>query len=195
VASNDAPGGNVTGTSDMNPVADQIGLIKQIAPNATSVGIVYSAGEVNSTVQVEQAKQAAADQGLSVQEKSITTTGELQQAVTSLDVDAIYIPTDNNVVSGLPAVIQVCEDRQIPLVSAEADSVRNGAVITYGIDYTTLGYQTGQMAVKILNGEAEPATMPVETQQDLKLYINEQAAALMGVTIPAELADKAEKVG
>ncbi|MDK9322417.1 ABC transporter substrate-binding protein [Propionibacterium freudenreichii] len=195
VASNDAPGGNVTGTSDMNPVADQIGLIKQIKPDATSVGILYSSGEVNSQVQVNLAKEAAAKDGLSVQEKTITTTGELQQAAQALNVDSIYIPTDNNVVSGLSTVIQVCEDRKIPLISAEGDSVRNGAVITYGIDYTELGRQTGEMAVKILNGDAKPATMPVETQKNLKLYVNEKAASLMGVTIPDDLVSKAEKVG
>lgn len=195
VASNDAPGANVTGTSDMNPVADQIGLIKQIAPNAKSVGILYSSGEVNSQVQVGLAKDAAAKAGLSVQEKTITTTGELQQAAQSLNVDAIYIPTDNNVVSGLSTVVQICEERKIPLVAAEGDSVKNGAVITYGIDYTDLGNQTGQMATQILDGKAKPATMAVETQKNLHLYVNEGAAVRMGVTIPADLADKADKVG
>ena len=195
VASADAPGGNVTGTSDMNPVAEQIGLIKQIKPEAASVGFLYSSGEVNSQVQIDLARAAAEDQGLSVQEKTITNTAELQQAAETLDVDSLYVPTDNNVVSGLATVVALCEDRRIPLIVAEGDSVRNGGVITYGIDYVKLGRQTGEMAMRILRDGADPATMAVETQSDLTVYVNESAASAMGVTIPADLLDGAEKVG
>lgn len=195
VASADAPGGNVTGTSDMNPVAEQIGLIKQIKPEAASVGFLYSSGEVNSQVQIDLARAAAEDQGLSIQEKTITNTAELQQAAETLDVDSLYVPTDNNVVSGLATVVALCEDRRIPLIVAEGDSVRNGGVITYGIDYVKLGRQTGEMAMRILRDGADPATMAVETQSDLTVYVNESAASAMGVTIPADLLDGAEKVG
>ena len=195
VASADAPGGNVTGTSDMNPVAEQIGLIKQIKPEAASVGFLYSSGKVNSQVQIDLARAAAEDQGLSVQEKTITNTAELQQAAETLDVDSLYVPTDNNVVSGLATVVALCEDRRIPLIVAEGDSVRNGGVITYGIDYVKLGRQTGEMAMRILRDGADPATMAVETQSDLTVYVNESAASAMGVTIPADLLDGAEKVG
>lgn len=195
VASADAPGGNVTGTSDMNPVAEQIGLIKQIKPEAASVGFLYSSGEVNSQVQIDLARAAAEDQGLSVQEKTITNTAELQQAAETFDVDSLYVPTDNNVVSGLATVVALCEDRRIPLIVAEGDSVRNGGVITYGIDYVKLGRQTGEMAMRILRDGADPATMAVETQSDLTVYVNESAASAMGVTIPADLLDGAEKVG
>jgi len=195
VASMDAPGANITGTSDMNPVADQIALVKQIKPDAKSVGIIYSSGEVNSEVQVKAAKEAAAKEGLQVVEKTITTTAEVQQAANSLDVDAIYVPTDNNVVAGLESVIQVGESKKIPVVAGEGDSVKKGAVITYGIDYTKLGCQTGQMAAKVLKGEAKTESMPVETQKDLTLVVNKAAAERMGVTIPQDLLDKAEAVG
>lgn len=195
VASSDAPGANVTGTSDMNPVAEQIGLIKQIKPEAASVGFLYSSGEVNSQVQIDLARAAAEDQGLTVQEKTITNTAELQQAVESLSVDSVYVPTDNNVVSGLATVVGYCEDHRIPLVVSEGDSVRNGGVITYGIDYNKLGRQTGEMALRILRDGADPATTPVETQSDLTVYVNEAATAAMGVTIPEDLLDGAQKVG
>ena len=196
VASMDAPGGNVTGTTDMNPVADQIGLIKQIKPTAKTVGVVYSSGEVNSEVQVRLARTAAQADGLTLVEKTITATADLQQAVNSLGaVDAIYVPTDNNVVSGLSTVIQYAESKKIPVVVGEGDSVAKGGCITYGIDYNKLGYQTGQMAVQILTKGANPATMPVESQKDLQLYVNTAAAARMGVTIPADLLAKANKVG
>ncbi len=195
VASNEAPGGNVSGTTDMNPVAEQIALIKKLRPEAKTVGVIYSSGEVNSEVQVKAARAAAATQGLTLVEKTITTTAEVQQAAASLSVDAIYVPTDNNVVAGLEAVIQVAESKKIPLVAGEGDSVKKGAIITYGIDYGKLGYQTGQMAVKVLTQGAKTATMPVESQKELKTVVNKAAAARMGITIPEELLKTAEVVG
>lgn len=193
VASMAAPGGNVTGTTDMNPVAEQIALIKQINPDAKSVGIIYSSGEVNSAVQVELAKKAADAEGLTVVEKTITTTGEVLQAAQSLTVDAIYVPTDNNVVAGLDSVLQAAESRKIPVIAGEVDSVKKGALITYGLDYYQLGEQTAEMAVKILTEGADPATMAVESQKSPKLVINTAAAERMGVTVPAALLDKADE--
>lgn len=195
VASADAPGANVTGTSDMNPVAEQIALVKKLKPEAKTLGIIYSSGEVNSEVQVAAAKEAAAVEGLEVVEKTVTNTGEVQQAANSLEVDAIYVPTDNNVVAGLESVIQVAETKQIPLVVGEGDSVKKGGIITYGIDYEKLGYQTGEMAVKILTEGADVSTMPVETQKDLAVYVNKAAAERMGVTIPEDVLAGAEVVG
>lgn len=195
VASMDAPGGNVTGTTDMNPVAEQIKLIKLVKPDAKSVGIVYSSGEVNSQVQVDLAKKAAATEGLTVVEKTISATAELQQAASSIKADAFYVPTDNNVVSGLGTLIQVAESEKALVVAGEGDSVRKGAAITYGIDYVELGKQTGQMAVRILKDGANPATMPVESLKNMKYYVNKAAAAKQGVTIPADILAKAEVVG
>ncbi|MPM39522.1 hypothetical protein SDC9_86156 [bioreactor metagenome] len=188
----DAPGSNVTGTTDLNPVAKQIGLVKQLKPSATTVGIIYSSGEVNSAVQVKLAKEAAAKEGLTVKETAVSTSSEVQQGAQSLaGVDAIYVPTDNVVVSALESVIQVGESRKIPVIAGEGDSVKRGTVATYGIDYAKLGYQTGQMAVKILTAGAKPATMPVESQADVQLVINKAAAERMGVTIPDDLAKQA----
>lgn len=187
VASNEAPGGNVTGTTDLNPVADQIGLIKQVRPDARTVGVIYSSGEVNSAVQVELARAAAQAEGLELVEKTITNTGEVAQAAAALDTDAIYVPTDNNAVSGLAAIVQVAEQKQIPLVVGEGDSVRAGGLITTGIDYRDLGRQTGEMAIRVLRDGADPATMPVEAQREYTTYVNPQAAERMGVTVPADL--------
>lgn len=195
VTSNEAPGGNVTGTTDLNPVADQIKLIKQIKPEAKKVGIIYSSGEVNSEVQVKIAREAAATEGLELVEKTVTNANEVAQAANALDVDAIYVPTDNNVVSALAAVIQVAEQKKIPVVAGEGDSVAKGAVITYGLDYEKLGYQTGEMAVRILTQGADVATMPVESQKDLGLVYNSKAAERMGVTLPADLIAKGTDVG
>ena len=195
VDSNEAPGSNVTGTSDLNPVADQMALIQEIAPDAKKVGIVYSSGEVNSEIQVALAKDAAKDLGLEIVEKTVSNASEIKQATEALgDVDAIYVPTDNVVVSAISTVVQVAEAAQIPVIGAEAGTVEGGAIATLGIDYTKLGHQTGEMAIKILQDGADPATMPVETSNQLELVINPAAAARMGVELPAAIVDRADRV-
>ena len=190
----DSPGANITGTSDLNPVKEQIGLIKELAPEAKSIGIVYSSGEVNSDVQVELAQEAAKELGLEVKLATVSNSAEVQQATDSLDVDALYVPTDNNVVSALQSVIQIAEAKGLPVVVGEGDSVENGGVATYGLDYESLGYQTGMMALKILEDGADPASMPVETLTEIQLIVNKSAAANMGIEIPAALLEKADKV-
>lgn len=187
VESLEAPGSNVTGTTDANPVAEQLELITQIAPDARRVGIVYSSSEANSAVQVEWAKEAAEDLGLEIVEATVTASSEVQQAAQSLDVDAFYTPTDNTVISALEALLQVAETEGVPVISADADSVERGTVASYGIDYELLGYQTGQIAIRILTEGADPATTPVESQSELSLYLNPVAAERMSVTIPETL--------
>lgn len=190
----EAPGGNVTGTSDKNPVEEQLGLVKELAPDAQTVGIVYSSGEVNSQVQVDLAQDAAETLGLTLELVTVSSAGEVQQAAESLDVDAFYVPTDNAVVSALESLIQVAETKQVPVIAAEGDSVERGCVATYGIDYGQLGYQTGEMALRILEDGADPATMPIETQTELQLVVNLGAAERMGVTVPQAMIDRADSV-
>ncbi|WBL19162.1 ABC transporter substrate-binding protein [Citricoccus sp. NR2] len=197
VADWEAPGGNVTGVSDMNPVHEQLELLQQIAPDAETVGIVYSSAESNSVVQVEAARDAAEELGLELVERAITNTNEVQQGVQALgDVDAIYVPTDNTVVSGLESVLSYGIDQQIPVISADTDSVERGAVATYGIDYHAQGVQAGEMALRILQGESEPADTPVETvpSEDLEVVVNQEAAEQMGITLPEDLLTDARDV-
>jgi len=192
VNSLEAPGANVTGTSDANPVLEQLTLLKDLDPEAKRVGVVYSSGEVNSQVQVEWAKEAAAELGLEIVEATVSNSSEVQQAANSLDVDAFYVPTDNAVVSALESLIGVAQDRKVPVIAAEGDSVERGAVATYGLNYEKLGAQTAEMAVRILTEDADPATMPVETQTELELYVNPAAAEAMGVEIPQSMLDEAD---
>ena len=194
VDSTDAPGANVTGTSDAAPIEQQLELLKELVPDAETVGIVYASGEVNSQVQVDQAKEAAGPLDLEIKTQTVTTVNEIQQAVEALgDVDAIYVPTDNMVVSGIASLIQVAESKQIPVIAAEEGTVEGGAVATLGIDYTELGRQTGEMALRILQDDADPATMPVETASELTYVVNEAAAKRQGVTIPEDILAQAEK--
>lgn len=191
VKSLEAPGANITGTSDANPVKEQLELLKQLKPDAKTVGIVYSSSEANSAVQVQWAKDAAGALGLTIEEKAITASSEVPQAVSSLNVDAIYVPTDNAVVSNLAGLIKAAEAKKTLVIAAEGDSVKAGAVATVGINYEKLGEQTGAMAAKILKGEAKPADMAVETQTTYDIYVNEKAAANIGLTIPADVLAKA----
>lgn len=195
VKSNEQPGGNVTGTSDAAPIDKQLEMLKQIVPDAKTVGIVYSSGEVNSEVQVKAAEEAGKKQGLAFKTQTVTTANDIAQAAEALgDVDAIYVPTDNMVVAGIASLVQVAEKKQIPVIGAEAGTVEGGAVATLGIDYEKLGYQTGQLAVKILKDGKKPADLPVETAKEFSYVVNEGAAKRMGATIPADILGKAEKV-
>ncbi|MBC9955233.1 ABC transporter substrate-binding protein [Leucobacter sp. cx-42] len=193
--SNEKPGANMTGVSDMNPVADQIDLITEIKPDTKRIGIVYGSGEANSEVQVALAKEAAKERGLEIVATSITNASELKQAVEALsDIDAIYTPSDNLVASGLGSLISVAEDRGILVVGADSTHVEGGAVATLGIDYLKLGHQAGEMALRILEDGADPATMPVESQKELSLVVNPEAAKRQGVEIPAALLERADSV-
>lgn len=196
VESAEEPGGNVTGMSDLNPVREQIELLTQVDPDVQRVGIVYSSGEANSAVQVEEAQQAADEFGLEIQEAAVTNSSEVTQGLQSLDVDAIYVPTDNQVVSALETVLQYGADEQIPVVAAEGDSVERGAVATVGLDYHQHGRMAGEMALEVLQNGADPATMPVGYVQpeDTQLFVNPQAAETMGVELPQELIDEADVV-
>ena len=194
VASNEAPGANVTGTSDMNPVDEQLQLLKDLVPDAKKVGIVYSSGEANSAVQVKMAKEAAKGLGLTIEEAAVSASSEVQQAASSLDVDGYYVPTDNAVVSALEGLLQVAEKNKVPVISADGESVKRGATATYGINYEKLGEQTAAMAVKLLKGEAEPATMPVETISEVDLYLNEDAAKKAGIEFTDEMKSEAVEV-
>lgn len=193
VDSNEAPGSNVTGTSDLTPVADQIDLITEIRPETKKIGVVYSSGEVNSQVLVELAREAAKAHGIEIVEATVTNAGELKQATEALgDVDAIYTPSDNLVISGIGAIVGVAEERGILVVGADAAHVEGGAVATIGIDYEKLGHQTGEMAVRILKDGADPATMAVETSNALQLVINPESAKRIGIELPADLVERAD---
>ncbi|WP_282851403.1 ABC transporter substrate-binding protein [Gulosibacter sediminis] len=195
VASAEEPGGNVTGTTDLNPVADQIDLITQLDPSVESVGIVYSSGEVNSQVQVDLAQERADELGLELKTATVTNVGEVPTALDSLgDVDSIYVPTDNTVVSGIDTVLTYTADKQVPVVSGDTGPVESGAVATLGLDYTKLGVQTGEMAIRILQDGEDPATMAVEEQTEFDLVVNPAGAEAVGLEIPQEMLDEAATV-
>lgn len=195
VNSLEKPGTNVTGTTDMNPIKEQLLLIKDIVPDTKKIGIIYNSSEVNSQVQVDIADKVAPELGVELVKVTVTASSEVMQATQSLvgRVDAIFLPTDNMVISSLAAVIKVAEDNKIPVIAAESNSVENGAIATIGIDYYELGRTTGQMALRVLKGEL-PQDMAVQGQAGSDIVVNLQAAERMGITVPEEIIAKAAKV-
>ncbi len=189
VNSNTAPGGNVTGTNDMNPIKEQIDLLIKLVPGAKKVGVMYTSSEDNSILQAKLAKEAIEKLGLTYVEATVTNSNDVQQATQSIvtQVDAIYIPTDNTFALAMPVVSGVTTKAKIPVICGESGMVTNGGLATLGINYKDLGYQTGLMAVKILKGEAKPADMPVEASKKFDFAINGTVAEEIGLHIPADL--------
>lgn len=189
VKSNNAPGGNVTGTSDLTPCAAQMDLIKKLYPEAKTVGMLYCSSEQNSHFQIKFAEEACDKLGLKYIEATVSNSNEIQQVTQSLcgKVDVIYSPTDNMIAAGMPLVGQVALENKIPVIVGEEGMCRAGGLATYGINYYELGKQTAKMAVRILKGEAKPATMPIEYLDTCDFVVNEETAKVLGVKIPAEL--------
>lgn len=195
VGSMEIPGGNLTGTTDMNPVARQVELIREFIPEINNLGVLYNPGEVNSVVQIELVKKATAKIGIKLHEGTVSNSSEVSLAAASLmgKVDAIYVPTDNIIVSALPSVLNLSNQNNIPIFASENGQVKQGAIATLGIDYKLLGIQTGKMAARILNGE-HPAEMPVESSNQLKLYLNKKAAEDLKLKIPAAVLNRADVI-
>lgn len=197
VQDTEAPGGNVTGTIDLHPDAIS-NTVKFMASEfeGKNVGVIYNAGEQNSVAQAEQVEAILTENGLTMVPVTVSTSSEVKQATESLigKVDMLYVFTDNTVVSALESVIQVANDEDIPLFVGEKDSVARGGFAAYGFDYKDIGKEAGKMAAQILKGEAEAGSLPVLPPQDLKLVINETAAAEMGIEIKEEWTTDAEVV-
>lgn len=187
VDSNEKPGGNVTGTSDLTPVKEQIDLLQQILPEAKTVGILYCSAESNSEIQAQIARDAIKAAGMESKDFTVSSSNEIQTVVQSMagKVDAIYAPTDNTIAAGMPTVSMVATEKGLPVICGESGMVESGGLATYGIDYYQLGYMTGQQAVRILTEGASPADMPIEYQaiDKCELTVNDDTAADLGIDV------------
>ncbi|MEG1630776.1 MAG: ABC transporter substrate-binding protein [Hydrogenoanaerobacterium sp.] len=193
VATNEAPGGNVSGTSDLNPIKEQMALLMQLVPTAKKVGFLYCSSEANSAFQVELARAELKAAGIESQDFTVSNSNELQQVTQSMvgKVDAVYIPTDNMLSAGMTTVASVTTAAKLPVIVGEGAQVENGGLATCGINYYNLGKQTAAMAVRILKDGAKPAEMPIEYLDKTELIINKAVAEAVGITVPQELAGKA----
>lgn len=189
VESNEKPGTNVSGTSDLTPCAAQIQLLKRLVPSVKKVGMLYCSSEENSKFQINLAKKECDKLGLEYTDYTVSNTNEVQQVVQSLvgKVDAIYTPTDNMIASSMATVALVTTEAKIPVICGESGMVSQGGLATYGINYYELGKQTATMAVDILKNGKKVSEMPIQYLESCDFYYNKEIAASLGIEIPADL--------
>ncbi|MGD9509152.1 MAG: ABC transporter substrate-binding protein [Geminicoccaceae bacterium] len=189
------PGGNVTGMSDLSPIGKHLDLVKEIVPGVQRLGVIYNPGEANSLTLLELLKAEAPARGIEIEEAPAPRSSDVLPAAQSLvgQAEAIYVPTDNTVVTALEAIVQVGQQNKLPVIAGDTDSVPRGAIAALGFNYGDVGRQTGRIVARVLKGE-KPGDIPVEGVEITELVVNPKAAEAMGVTLPEALVAKAETV-
>lgn len=189
---------DITGTNDMNPVADQVDLIIELTNGIKKLGVLYNVAEPNSLVQAEMVKAQAAKKGIEVVVKTVAEAVEISAATAALiqndGAEAIYLPTDNLIASNMPAVASVADEMGVPTVCGESGMVAAGGTITYSISYKALGVLTGEMAAKILKGT--PCSDVPSTSVDesgLEVAINEKSIEALKIEVPQSIKEKLNK--
>lgn len=189
------PGGNVTGTSDMSPVDRHMDLIREILPNAKAIGVPFNPGEANAVVLVDRVKEEGPKKGFEIITAAAPRSADVMTAARSLigKVDAIYVPTDNTIITALESVVKTGMDNDIPVFAADTDSVARGALAAMSLNYHDLGVATGEIVVKILQG-TKPGDIAVTVPQGDEIHLNPKMAKEYGVTLPQSVVDRATKI-
>lgn len=189
------PDAGITGVSDLLPIEKHIKMVLTYKPDIKTLGLLYNAGEANSKATIASVKALSDSLGFKTVEATASKTADVYQAAKSLvgRADAVFIPTDNTIISALESVLKVGVQNKLPIFAADVDSVKRGAVAAMGFDYYKHGYQTGAIAERILNGE-KAEDIPVQFQKDLQLHINADFSEQMGLTPPEVLLKQATKV-
>ena len=187
------PVGEVTGTSDKLPVTEQLAMIREILPDAKTIGIMYTTSEVNSLSAIEEYKIAAPEYGFEIVETGISTTADVPLAADSLlsKVDCVTNLTDNTVVASLPVILDKANKLNVPVFGSEIEQVKIGCLAAMGLDYIDLGKQTGKIAAQILKGEKKASEIPYEIISEPGFYVNTKVAENLGIEVPSDLADSA----
>lgn len=186
--------GNVTGTSDKLPVEAQLDLIRTLQPGAKTIGIIYTTSEPNSVSAIAEYEEKGPAYGFTIETVGITAQAEVTQAVDTLlsrGIDCMSNLTDNTVVGVLASTLEKTDAAGVPVYGSEVEQVKIGCVAAAGIDYIQLGIQTGQMAARVLRGEATCEEIPYETISEYGIYVNSDALNAMGIELPADIAAKA----
>lgn len=187
------PVGAVTGTSDRLPVEEQLKMIREVLPGAKKIGILYTTSEANSVYSIEQYEKLADKYGFTIEKSGITTSADISLAAADLlgKVDCLTNLTDNTVVNALPTILNMANEKKIPIFGSEIEQVKIGCLAAEGLDYVALGKTTGKMAAKILKGEAKAEEMPYEEISESSLYINSKVAEDLGISIPGTMTERA----
>ena len=189
VSDKDAPEGFITGSSDMNPVEDQIALIKEVIPSVTKIGILYTQSEINSKVQSDMAEAKIAEMGLTSKVSTCTNSSDIGMATQVLiddGVQAIYIPTDNNVASNMGAVKPLTNAAHVLVMCGEEGMIKGGGHLTLSINYFDLGKQAGIMAADILLKNKTVKDTPIKymTSSECTYVLSSKNLEAAGITLP-----------
>ena len=189
------PGNNITGVSDRTPIKQQLEIMKQVVPTLKTVGILYTSSEDNSVKQAKQVEEDAKALGLEVKVATIANTNDIQQVTESLasQVDAIFVPIDNTIASAMATVVQVTDAVKVPVFPSADTMVADGGVLGVGVDQYQIGVETAKVVVKVLKG-ANPADTPITLANKGVVYVNEEKAKKLGITIPESILKDAQKV-
>ena len=196
VKSNQKPDTNVTGSSDLNPVAEQVRLMLEIFPSAKRIGTIYNSSEINSQFQAQILKNELQKRNLELVEFTVSSVNDVQQTAQSMigKVDVIYVPTDNIIASAMPILTKITSAAKIGVIVGEEGLLNGGGLATVGVNYYNLGRIAGEMGADILEGKSQPQTMPIRYQTEFKSKININVAEQLGITIPASVSQNAELV-
>ena len=186
---------NTTGTSDMANIDEQLALLKEVLPNAKTLGVVYTTSETNSVNQVNELELLAAKYNLKIKKIGVANINEINQVLSNAmgDIDVLYAPTDNNVAASYELVAQIALKANKPVIGAEPAVVEKGGLLSKGIDYYELGKMAGYKAAEILDGK-NPQDIEIETMKELAITVNTDVAKKLGITIPQNILDSAKKV-
>ena len=169
--------------------AEQLEMMQKVLPDVKKVGLLYCTAESNSDVQIKAAKKELDKLGLEYTDFTVSSSNEIQSVVESAvgKVDALYSPTDNTIAAGASQVGQICKENKLPFVTGEEGMCMAGGLFTLSINYEDLGYAAGEMAVKILKGEAKPEDMPIKhlPSKDLVVVKNDEMAEALGIDLSA----------
>ncbi|HEM4881122.1 TPA: ABC transporter substrate-binding protein [Streptococcus suis] len=189
------PGGNITGVSDQTPVADAVSLIKEITPDAKTIGVLYSSNEDNSKIQVAKFKAAAEEAGYTVLEYAVASSNEIAATVevASSKADVLFTPVDNTVASAFSTVVSVANKTKTPIFTSVEDMVEGGGIASVTLSQYDLGVATGKMAAKILDG-ANPEDTPVQIFNEGTVVVNQKVAKELGITLSDDVISKASNV-
>ncbi|CAH7200876.1 ABC transporter substrate-binding protein [Vibrio chagasii] len=186
------PGRNVTGLSDLSPIVQHVSLIKELLPEANSIGVVYNPAEANAVALVGLLKKAARDFGYELYTEKALTIDDVESKAESVAKrsDVIYALTDNTVASGAEGLIEAANQAGTPVVAGATSYVGKGAIAGLGLDYYDVGVQTADYVAAILNGQ-KPGKLSVKTAQSSQLVVNLEAARELGVTVPNSIIERA----
>lgn len=189
------PDSNVTGVSDYVSSEAQIDSFLKIYPNIKTFGVIYNTSEQNSLVQIEELKGNLSKRGIELETVGVSAVTDIPQAVASIapKIDALFALTDNLVANAAPIVSDTLIKSKLPSLSAEEGQVKNGLLMSEGVNYKEQGKQAGRMAVKILNGE-QVADIPVELNEVNTKLVNVKTAEALGVDLNADSFKDAEKI-